>query len=234
MVMNKIVKRFLIIIMAAGTLLIITNIGENAVMASSKKAAVKTSMSSTVSYNSQEYKFNADYSYPVISGKTKGIKKINQLIRRDVEKWDTKIADITQSFIAEEADYDYSYIVRYEVTYNKKGKVSIVYSTTFNNGVNNGKTTYSTRNYDLKKGKKIDVRLRINKKSKTAKKYACKKVKEFLKRKKYASYKTAVKKIETYSITKYKFYMSKNGICAIFNPGEVAPSNVGAVRIRIK
>ncbi len=234
-------KRILAVLLTVLTLLSATTFGAFTAEAKGTAYTIKKLDKSEKYYYGS---LNNYCKYPVFSGKSKGIKKVN----KSFKKYANSFVKEGEPYSAELSYYYENYgnapeffnTANCKVTYNNGKIVSVKYKTKWYMGGIFNSSFYGV-NYNLKTGKKLKIKSVLQKKYNPETKKGFKKLQLDIGVKLYEKYDETVAHnfFETYNTRKklsnLKYYLNKNGdvvVCFITN--DISSSAAGCLSVTMK
>jgi len=177
------------------------------------------------------------YVRPILSGKTKAIKKINNTLKKYESQWKKNAEsnlDEAKNLVGEFGDGHYTDEVYYKVKYNKNGYISIFFiGYEYSMGAH-GLPYFESHTFDLNTGKELVLKDIMKGSDTEIKKKIIAAFQKLIKKNPDEFFSDAEDTLNDTVNSKIKdFYLTKNGIVFYYGPYALAPYSGGLIEASI-
>lgn len=184
--------------------------------------------------NQGDIRLYLNYQYPLLEGPQKGIPQINEETKKQKEAWFDSHKELINS-IKGEQNYGFKNVdeVSYIITYNKDGKVGVLYEGYLFTGGAHGMPYRSSYIYELDTGEKLAPSQMLQKSNEEIKNSLVEQFRKRVEENKDWYWPEALQIVKDMDLSKIGYYITDEGIVFYFDPYVLAPFAAGFVEVLV-
>lgn len=175
-----------------------------------------------------------NYQYPLLEGPQSGIPKINEDILNQKQAWFDSHKELIDS-IKGEQNYGFKNVdeVSYIITYNKDGKIGILYEGYLFTGGAHGMPYRNSYVYELDSGEQLALSQILQKSKEEIKSSLVEQFRKRVEENKDWYWPEALQIVKDMDLSKIGYYITDEGIVFYFDPYILAPFAAGFVEVLV-